>query len=98
MTTSTTNSTSADDCICSPGYEMIDGACVVATPSQTPCSVGISTLHVGDMLTYTLWEECESPALWFGTENGNCCANLVQGLESGALNINYNDTVYHAAD
>lgn len=97
-TTNTTTATSADECICMDGYEkQADGTCAEPAPKQTPCSAGVSTLHAGDY-TYPLYNECESPALWIGTENGNCCVNLTVGMMSGALNIDYGGTVYHATN
>lgn len=97
-TTNKTNATSINDCICLDGYEkQEDGTCAEPAPKQTVCGVGVSQLRVGD-LSYPLWENCESPALWIGTEKGNCCVNLTPGQANGALNINYGGNTYHTVD
>lgn len=96
MTTATTTASAVSECVCKDGYVLVDGACVAA-PKQTLCSADVSTLYAGDY-AYPLYNECDSPAIWIGLDNGNCCVNLVQGAANGALNIEYNGTTYHATE
>lgn len=96
QTTSSDGAKSPSDCKCIDGYEMVDGVCV-EPKKQTPCSAGVSVLHAGDY-AYPLYNECDTPAIWIGMPAGKCCVNLVRGGGNGALNIDYNGTVYHATE
>lgn len=82
-TTTTQTATSSADCI--------------DIPKQTTCEYGATKLHAGD-LEYSMWNECDSPALWIGLADGNCCVNLSPGTQTNALNIQYNNITYHTTN
>ena len=63
------------------------------------CGNSLSVLHVGPTLTFPLYgTKTTFPSLVVGNESGQCYVNLAPGNASGAINVRYNNTVYHTTD
>lgn len=83
---------SADDCKvgCSDGFAMHDNEC------RQLCGAGITTLKTSTGVVAALFaEKLTTPALNVRYNNQICYANLVVGGAQNAVNVKYNDIVYH---
>ena len=80
--------------LCNGDLLKTDAGYCVAT-----CGSGLSKLHVGDTLTFTLYgTKTTTPAINLGNGNGVCYVNLAPGRASGAINVQYNNTIYHTTN
>ncbi|MBQ2858812.1 MAG: hypothetical protein IJE82_00420, partial [Alphaproteobacteria bacterium] len=62
-----------------------------------PCAAGITTLRTGTGVSIPLWaERGTEPSLCVKYNDMVCYANLEAGNSPDAINIKYNNVVYHA--
>ncbi len=83
---------SADDCKvgCSDGFAVHNNEC------RQLCGAGITTLKTATGVVAPLFaEKLTTPALNVRYNNQICYANLVVGRAQNAVNVKYNDIVYH---
>lgn len=83
---------SADDCKvgCSDGFAVHNDEC------RQLCGAGITTLKTATGVVAPLFaEKLTTPALNVRYNNQICYANLVVGGAQNAVNVKYNDIVYH---
>ena len=65
----------------------------------TSCGNGLSTLRIGDSMTFPLYgSKTTTPSLVVGNTSGQCYVNMAPGNISGAVNVRYNNAVYHTTD
>ena len=71
----------------------------LCTPQLT-CNAGVTTFRTSTGIILPLYRDrVTTPSLNFLIGNGNLCfVNLVPGNARGAINFNYNGTVYHGAE
>ena len=68
-------------------------------PQVKPCSLGISALKTSSGLSFALYaEKYTTPAINIGYNGGICYANLEPGQSAGAINVSYNDQIYHTVE
>ncbi len=64
--------------------------------SEIPCEIGISKLMTSTGLAFQLYaERYTEPSLVVQYNDQKCYGKLEYGRAAGAINIQYNDTVYH---
>ncbi len=80
------------DYVCNAGHQKTySGVCAQI------CTAGFSKLRTDTGVTVPLYNTKQtSPALTFMNADGNTCyANLVQGTETGTINLEFGDKIYH---
>jgi len=81
--------------LCSDGLQYTDvGTCA------TLCQAGVTTLNArypsGDVISFPLYSTQQStPTVAIRNNDTVCYVNLVAGSANGAINLKFNDTVYH---
>ena len=71
--------------------------CLIGEVPATPCAAGITTLRTGTGVSIPLWaERGTEPSLCVKYNDMVCYANLEAGNSPDAINIKYNNVVYHA--
>lgn len=67
--------------------------------SAVPCTAGVTTIRTGTGVVVPLWaEKSTQPSLCVKYNDMVCYANLEIGTATEAININYNDIIYHTVD
>ena len=80
------------DTVCGSG----DGACWVVEQLRNLCTAGITSLNTSGGLAFPLYaEKSTSPSIYVRYNNMVCYGDLEVGLSAGAVNVAYNDVVYH---
>lgn len=73
--------------------------CLIAKVSAAPCAAGITTLRTGTGVSVPLWaERGTEPSLCVEYNNIICYGNLEVGQATNAVNVEYNNQIYHLVD
>ncbi len=73
--------------------------CLIGEVPAIPCAAGITTLRTGTGVSISLWaERGTEPSLCVKYNDMVCYANLEVGQATGAINVRYNDLVYHTVE
>lgn len=77
----------------------VSGDFCLMPPSAAPCAAGITMLRTGTGVSIPLLaERGTEPSLCVKYNDMVCYANLEVGQATGAINVRYNDLVYHTVD
>lgn len=77
----------------------VSGDYCLMPSSAAPCAAGITMLRTGTGLSIPLLaERGTEPSLCVKYNDMVCYANLEVGQATGAINVRYNDLVYHTVD
>lgn len=67
--------------------------------SERLCEIGFGAIKTSTGLSFSLYaEKYTEPSLVVGYNDGKCYGKLETGKATGAINVNYNGTVYHLVD
>lgn len=67
--------------------------------SERLCEIGVGAIKTSTGLSFSLYaEKYTEPSLVVGYNDGKCYGKLEAGKAAGAINFNYNGTVYHLVD
>lgn len=73
--------------------------CLIGEVPAIPCATGITTLRTGTGVSIPLWaERGTEPSLCVKYNDMVCYGNLEPGQAAGAINVMYNDIVYHVTE
>ncbi len=72
------------------------GACWGVEQLRNLCTAGITSLNTSGGLAFPLYaEKSTSPSIYVRYNNMVCYGDLEVGISAGAVNVAYNDVVYH---
>lgn len=77
----------------------VSGDYCLMPPSAAPCAAGVTTIRTGTGLSIPLWaEKYTEPAMGVMYNDTVCWANAEPGQAENAINIKYNNQIYHLVD